>query len=47
MANGEEAIARAIREGDAAGALTAYTEYADSMIAAGQTPKSPRDFGIK
>lgn len=44
--NQEEAILRAIRNNDAAAALTAYAAYADSMARAGQVAKPASYFGI-
>ncbi|MGV9001956.1 MAG: hypothetical protein ACOH18_03290 [Candidatus Saccharimonadaceae bacterium] len=46
MANGEEAIARALKAGDIRGARTEYDKYAKSMDDKGQTPRDPRDLGI-
>ncbi len=42
----EEAVKDAVRSGDAGKAVDAYDKYRESMTAAGQAPKSPRDLGI-
>jgi len=44
--NQEDAIRRAIQDGNVAAALDAYAAYADSMARAGQVAKPASYFGV-